>query len=324
MTTVAVNTPQIVNIYINSPLPPPVAVPENKQVEEKKEIWKSIPIKEVPPKYQVSSHGRARDGMLRIKKLSNDTKGYKIVSIQSQKYKLADLVGRTFIPKPQCDEPMTIDHIDFDLANNRVENLQWATASQQAAHQRKRTKDKKPLTSKYKGVSLQRRTGRWVAQVQVDNKMVYHEYFDHEMDAAAAYNQKAKELQGKFAVLNNIEETAEYKEFKKNQTWRKNGFKNSGSKYYGVTYYKGKFKVMIWNPVINKVIYHGEFISDKAAARKANEEFIKIRGPTYKKLNVVSSDEEEEEEEKESNKRIKYNEVEEKEELQQESEISQL
>lgn len=324
MTSVTINT-QTVNIYTASSSSSPPAIPENKQVEEKKEIWKSIP--GFPAQYQASNKGRVRDGMLRIRKFTEDELGYKKVSIKNVKYQIADLVGNAFIPKPQNDKPMTIDHIDFDPGNNHVENLRWATANQQAAHQRKRKNTKKPLTSKYKGVSFKKTLDRWKSEVTVDNKVVYCELFDHELDAVAAYDRKAKEFQGEFAVLNNIEETEEYQNFIKNKKWRKEGHRYSGTRYYGVRHNMGKIEVNIRDPRVNKMVYHGRFVSEKAAARKANEELIKIHGPTYRRLNVISSDEEEEEDEEEgeqsSSKRIKYNEVEEEEEL-EESEISEV
>jgi len=303
MSTVVINT-QIVNLNVNSP----PSIPETKQAEEKKEIWKSIIRKGIPPQYQISTKGRLRNPMLRIRKLRlNKGDGYYYVTIKRSPYPIHDLVGRAFIPKPESDKKLTIDHIDLVRTNNNVENLRWATDSQQGHHRKKVQSSTKQFTSKYKGVSFRKSEGRWIAQVKVDKRKVYQELFDNEMEAAAAYDRKAKEFFGEFAETNDIENSQEYQDFKKSQKWRKKGFKNSSSRYYGVKFDDGKFQVNINNPKEKKWIYGGRFDSEKEAARKANEEFIKIYGADYKKLNVISSDEEEEEE---SNKRVKYTEEE--------------
>jgi len=298
MSTINIQTESV--IINNYPSP----APEKKQEEEKEEIWKSIP--GFPEEYQVSSIGRARKGT-KIKRLTMGH-GYKSISINKKDYRIANLIGQAFIPKPQSDKPMTIDHIDHDTSNNHVENLQWASASQQTCHQRKRKKSKRKLTSKYKGVSFRKSEGRWQSKVNINGKRAYQELFDNEMDAAAAYDRKAKEVHGKYAVLNNIEESEEYQNFKKNKKWRREGLKNSSSRYYGVGLHSNKFMVSVKDPKETKRVYGGRFISEKEAARKANELLIKIHGPTYNKLNVISSDEEEEEEQ--SNKRAKYTEEE--------------
>ncbi len=99
-----------------------------------------------------------------------------------------------------------IDHIDRDTLNCRRSNLRRATR-QQNSHNK--GPNQKPGTSKYKGVFLCRRSGRFRARICLDRKRIYLGYFDREEDAARAYNAKATELFGEFAYLNPLPEVAE-------------------------------------------------------------------------------------------------------------------
>ncbi len=65
-----------------------------------------------------------------------------------------------------------------------------------------RTHRGKPTTSPYKGVSLDKRSNRWVSSIGHNYKRIYLENFDLPEDAARAYDVKAKELHGEFAYQN--------------------------------------------------------------------------------------------------------------------------
>lgn len=56
--------------------------------------------------------------------------------------------------------------------------------------------------SKYKGVSWYKKYNKWATTVWHNNKKYHVGYFDDEIEAAKAYNQKAIELKGKRAKLN--------------------------------------------------------------------------------------------------------------------------
>lgn len=64
-----------------------------------------------------------------------------------------------------------------------------------------------PVTSKFKGVSYYKgnSTNRWIAYISKNKKKHHLGYFPTEIEAAKAYNEKAKELHGEFAKLNKIE-----------------------------------------------------------------------------------------------------------------------
>ena len=60
----------------------------------------------------------------------------------------------------------------------------------------------KPTTSKYFGVTLHRRTGRWIAQITVDHSHIYLGMFGLEEDAAKAYDAAALKYFGVQARTN--------------------------------------------------------------------------------------------------------------------------
>lgn len=60
---------------------------------------------------------------------SKQAKGYLSVSIDNKQYLVHRLVAETFIPN--LENKKTVDHIDRDRHNNCVDNLHWATYSEQ-------------------------------------------------------------------------------------------------------------------------------------------------------------------------------------------------
>jgi len=57
-------------------------------------------------------------------------------------------------------------------------------------------------TSRFRGVSKHTRDERWVAHIRFKGKSKYLGLFEHEEDAAVAYNEAAKASFGQFAVIN--------------------------------------------------------------------------------------------------------------------------
>lgn len=87
----------------------------------------------------------------------------------------------------------TIDHVDGNPLNNRFANLREATQQQQNFNSRGRWLSLWP-----KGVTFDRRRGRFRAQLTLNGKNFHLGMFDTPEEANAAYLAKAQELHGKF------------------------------------------------------------------------------------------------------------------------------
>jgi hypothetical protein len=89
------------------------------------------------------------------------------------------------------------DHIDGNHLDNRKSNLRVCTKAQNQ-HNRHRAHG----LSKFKGVSWHTKTKKWQARVALNGKRIHIGVFDSEIEAAKAYDQKARELYGDFARPN--------------------------------------------------------------------------------------------------------------------------
>jgi hypothetical protein len=63
---------------------------------------------------------------------------------------------------------------------------------------------KRNSTSKYKGVSFDSINNKWRSGIMINGKTIHLGRFNLEEEAAIAYNNKAIELFGEFAKINNI------------------------------------------------------------------------------------------------------------------------
>jgi hypothetical protein len=90
-----------------------------------------------------------------------------------------------------------VDHIDHNGLNNCRSNLRICSNAENS-------RNKRPYgrTSRYKGVSWHKGSKKFVAQITFKGKKIWLGYFVDEIDAAKAYDKKAKELFGEFAYLN--------------------------------------------------------------------------------------------------------------------------
>lgn len=90
------------------------------------------------------------------------------------------------------------DHKNGNGLDNRKSNLRIASLSQNQWNY----SIPKSNTSGFKGVSWYKKTKRWQAQIKKYSKSIHIGYFKTRIQAAKAYNLKAKELFGEFALIN--------------------------------------------------------------------------------------------------------------------------
>lgn len=93
-----------------------------------------------------------------------------------------------------------VDHIDGNKLNNQKANLRICTRSENARNK----KMSKSNTSGYKGVCWFKEREKWMVKISPNGKSITVGYFDNLKEAARAYNAKAVELFGEFALLNKI------------------------------------------------------------------------------------------------------------------------
>ncbi len=91
-----------------------------------------------------------------------------------------------------------LDHKNGNGLDNRHSNLRFCTHSQNQHNQRRRRNG----TSRYKGVHWHAHTQKWFSQIRLNNTSYYIGVYKSEIDAAKAYDAKAKELFGRFACTN--------------------------------------------------------------------------------------------------------------------------
>lgn len=97
------------------------------------EVWKDV---RENANYEVSNTGRVRRKGSDVDKASRERKGYLAVNLYKDGKEscrtIHRLVAEAFIPNPECKPD--VNHIDGVKHNNFVENLEWATKSENMLH----------------------------------------------------------------------------------------------------------------------------------------------------------------------------------------------
>lgn len=94
-----------------------------------------------------------------------------------------------------------VDHRNRIKNDNRKANLRVATRSQ---NQSNRISDSK--RSRFKGVTLNRKTGLYEARIQMEGRSLFLGSFPDDRLAAYYYNEAAKQIHGEFAMLNDLDD----------------------------------------------------------------------------------------------------------------------
>jgi hypothetical protein len=155
--------------------------------------------------YQVSWWGRVRNATTaRILKSKLNPNGYMSVNLSKRDSKpkthfIHQLVAREWAPNPE--QKRCVDHIDGSRTNNHWENLRYATHSENQRNKRRR----KDGSSLYKGVSWDKRSGKWVVRIKAQGVYKNLGLFEIEKEAAEVYNAAALKFYKKFARLNELD-----------------------------------------------------------------------------------------------------------------------
>jgi hypothetical protein len=94
---------------------------------------------------------------------------------------------------------LVVDHINHDTLDNRKSNLRECGMIENSRNQQKERRNK----TGFKGVFWHKASRKYQAGIGHKYGFVYLRLFDKKEDAALAYDMKAKELFGEFALLNN-------------------------------------------------------------------------------------------------------------------------
>ena len=76
-------------------------------------------------------------------------------------------------------------------------------------NQMNRNKTQKHTSSNYNGLSWNKSRSKWIAHIEKDKNNVHIGYFLDEKEAARSHNEKATELFGDYAYLNDISDDEE-------------------------------------------------------------------------------------------------------------------
>jgi len=121
----------------------------------KKEVWKPVIIGGEKTKYFISNLGRLRNNnsLRKGSILVGYVRYYITLNGKTSQIPAHRLVADAFLAPPALPG-MTVDHKDRDKLNNRVENLRWATGSEQALNM-----DRSNSGKNSKGVIMSNKSG---------------------------------------------------------------------------------------------------------------------------------------------------------------------
>ena len=146
------------------------------------EIWK--PFRDT--KYSISNTGLVRnDKTGRILNLYINMWGYKIATLSNngkcKTFKVHQLVAEVYLNHIPDGHNLVINHIDHNRLNNNVNNLEIITMRENT------NKLHIKSSSKYTGVSLQKKTNRWLSYKMINGKHTYLGSFKFEEEAYLKY-----------------------------------------------------------------------------------------------------------------------------------------
>jgi hypothetical protein len=139
--------------------------------------------------YQDGTFVRRKTGIPIVANFGN--KRYLRVCIDNKPYSLHRMIylwHHGYLPK-------TLDHIDGDRANNKIENLREATQQQNCLNRKHHSNSKSP----YKNVYWHQAMNKWTVVMQVDGNRKQLGYYDDVELADLVAMEARNKFQGQFA-----------------------------------------------------------------------------------------------------------------------------
>lgn len=154
------------------------------------EIWDYVPrfnkMVKVSTLGRIKSFYRYTSGKI-IRCIDIDCFGYARVRIKGKRYKIHRLVAETFIPNP--GNKREVNHKDGNKLNNRADNLEWATRSENQKHAYK-IGLQKPSKKQKQAVSKWNKENRIKKVYQYDDNGNLIHIYSSQQEASIALNIK--------------------------------------------------------------------------------------------------------------------------------------
>lgn len=152
--------------------------------------------------------GRYKWHLYFLPRSDGSCKVYAKTTISTPGKRIPDVIPMHHMVAGRPPAGLVVDHINGNTLDNRRENLRIATRTQNSQNSQKHLVA--GAKSGYRGVHPTFRTSsgetRWRARIRLNGVITHLGYFYSEVDAAKAYDQKAREMFGSFARLNFPEE----------------------------------------------------------------------------------------------------------------------
>ncbi len=166
---------------------------------EDERLWKMEKWKDVigyEGVYKVSDLGRVKSFQLKsitILKGWADTYGYRTISLRVNKVlkprAVHRMVAESFLNHvPNKKNEIVVDHKNNIRTDNRLSNIQLITNRENSS------KNRINNSSKYRGVTWNKNSNKWRSQISIGKKRIGLGYFENEIDAAIAYQNKLKTI----------------------------------------------------------------------------------------------------------------------------------
>ena len=137
-------------------------------------------------KWQVTGGGKHKFYAVRTKYLGGGRKNQKSKTIYMHR-----LIAKT-------PEGMVCDHANGKSLDNRFANLRNCLIKQNCCNRLHKAKQ----ITKYKGIYFNKKLNKWRAHIRFNKSLIHIGYYQTDIEAAQAYDNKALELFGEYAKPN--------------------------------------------------------------------------------------------------------------------------